>query len=59
MSGAARFKQQDLTRALKGVSKAGLQVSGMKIAPNGEIFFDFTGKRQTTFENEWDEVLKR
>lgn len=32
-----RFSQADLTRAIKGVEKAGLRVSGARIEPGGTI----------------------
>lgn len=31
------YKQSDVTRALKGAVAAGMQPSGCRIAPNGEI----------------------
>jgi hypothetical protein len=33
----ARFQQADVTRAVKGFTKAGLAVGGIRIAPDGEI----------------------
>lgn len=37
MSAKARFQQADITRAVKGFTKAGLAVGGIRIAPDGEI----------------------
>lgn len=37
MTRATRFTQADLTRAIQGVKKAGLPVSGAKIEPDGSI----------------------
>jgi hypothetical protein len=37
---ASAFKQSDVTRAARGVVNAGLRVSGIKIAPNGEIMIN-------------------
>jgi hypothetical protein len=34
---AARFSQADLTRAVKAIEKAGLQVAGAEISPEGAI----------------------
>ena len=36
---ASAFKQSDVTRATRAVN-AGLRVSGIKIAPNGEIMIN-------------------
>lgn len=37
MTKAARFSQADLTRAVKACEKAGVQVAGYEIAPDGTI----------------------
>jgi hypothetical protein len=37
---ASAFKQSDVTRAARAVVNAGLKVSGIKIAANGEIRID-------------------
>jgi hypothetical protein len=37
---ASAFKQSDVTRAARAVVNAGLKVSGIKIAPNGEIMIN-------------------
>jgi hypothetical protein len=37
---ASAFKQSDVTRAARAVVNAGLKVSGIKIAPSGEIRID-------------------
>lgn len=37
MTRAARFSQSDLTRAIKGFERAGVQVSGARINPDGSI----------------------
>jgi hypothetical protein len=41
--GPATFKQQDLTRALKGVTAAGIEVAHIRITKDGNIEID-TGK---------------
>lgn len=37
MSSAARFRQEDVTRAVKGCEKAGMRVGRVEIAPDGRI----------------------
>jgi hypothetical protein len=37
MTAAARFKQADLTRALRAVASAGVRVGRIEIEPNGKI----------------------
>jgi hypothetical protein len=37
MTRPARFSQADLTRALRSFEKAGVQVAGAKINPDGSI----------------------
>ena len=37
MTRPARFSQSDLTRAVKAVRKAGLDVAGAEISPEGAI----------------------
>lgn len=37
MTAPARFKQDDVTRAVRGCEKAGLRIGAVRIAPNGEI----------------------
>jgi hypothetical protein len=59
----AAFRQRDLTRAVKAVVVAGLQVSGVRIDPQGVIEV-VTANRVTQDSippaegNEWDTVLR-
>lgn len=56
---AARFKQVDLTRALKGAQKAGMQVGRIEIDPSGRIVIVSDASAPVGGANEWDEVLHR
>ena len=56
----ATFKQADLTRALKGAKKAGVEVARIKITKDGSIEID-AGKpveivAASEPQNEWDPV---
>lgn len=61
MTAKARILQQDVTRAVKGMIKAGVPIGGIRIAPDGEIvvfstaFAESLGPLPTT--NPLDEVL--
>ena len=53
MSRAARFKQADVTRALRGANAAGMKPSGYKITPSGEIVVmlgDDTSEPRNSFD---------
>lgn len=56
MSRAARFKQADLTRAIRAVQAAGLSPSGVKVGPNGEIEI-LVGGNSSGPRNSFDELL--
>lgn len=58
MSRPARFRQADLTRAVKGARASGLPVQRVEIDPNGKIVILFGGGPAITGGNEWDEVLQ-
>jgi hypothetical protein len=55
--GKHKFKQGDVTKAIKGAVKAGLAVQRVEISENGKIVI-FTGSpdAQPPPENEWDGV---
>ncbi|MFY7819753.1 hypothetical protein [Novosphingobium sp. B1] len=58
MTNSARFKQADVTRALKAATAAGLKPCGCKIDPTGAIIVmigNGTGKQDSA--NPWDEEL--
>ena len=53
----ASFKQADVTRACKGVEKAGIRVERIEITTNGKIVILSQSTLQTPFSNPWDEVI--
>lgn len=55
----AKFKQVDVTRALKGAIAAGYHDAQVKLAPDGCIFVS-VGKAASQVENKnpWDEVIE-
>ncbi|PSJ36231.1 hypothetical protein C7I55_27300 [Sphingomonas deserti] len=57
---ALRFRQSDLTRAVRGAEKAGLRIERIEIETSGKIVIfsgSVTGKRGPP--NPWDEELSR
>jgi uncharacterized protein GlcG (DUF336 family) len=54
--GACKFKQCDVTRAVKAVAKAGVAVAGIEIAPDGKIVIR-TGGDGTVQSNDLDREL--
>lgn len=54
---ATRFRQADVTRALRGAIAAGQRVARAEIDPNGKIVIVF-GAGAPVSGNEWDEVLR-
>jgi hypothetical protein len=52
------FKQSDVTRAVKGVAKAGMRVGRVEITPTGNIVIQSEGApNQAGTRNPWDDVL--
>jgi hypothetical protein len=54
--GACKFKQCDVTRAVKAVAKAGVAVARVEIAPNGKIVIE-TGAGGTGQSDDLDREL--
>lgn len=55
------FRQADITRAVRGVTAAGMKVARVKVAPDGsvEVFADGEGSPSPAAEkeaNEWDKI---
>lgn len=59
MGAHARFKQSDLTRAVKGVEKAGLRVGRVEIDANGKIVILTNDAPGATLTNPLDRILNR
>ena len=55
--GPCTFKQRDLTAAVKAVAKAGVEITGVRIAPDGNIVVSVGRAQEPVPENEWDNVL--
>lgn len=49
-----KFKQSDVTRALKGAVAAGLPVAGFTIDQNGKIIVRTTATDDDAGPNDWD-----
>ncbi len=54
--GPCTFKQRDLTAAVKAVAKAGAEVTGIRITPDGNIVVSVGKTLEPVQENEWDNV---
>ncbi len=59
MTAPARFKQDDVTRAVRGVVKAGMRVGRVEIDPNGHIIILSESSAPSPDRNPWDEDLPR
>ena len=57
MSAPARFKQEDLTRAVRGLEKGGMRVGRVEIDPNGRIVIMSETVAPPADPNPWDAVL--
>ncbi|KQM72175.1 hypothetical protein [Sphingomonas sp. Leaf20] len=57
MSAAARFKEADVTRAVRGAAKAGMMVGRIEIDPNGKIVILSQSVAPPTDPNPWDIVI--
>jgi hypothetical protein len=54
--GPCTFKQRDVTAAVRAVAKAGVEVTGVKIAPDGSIVVSVGRGAEPVPENEWDNI---
>ncbi len=57
MTAAARFKQADVTRAIKGAIKADQQIGMVRISPTGEILVYMKGEDAAPRANPLDDLL--
>lgn len=57
MTAPARFKQDDLTRAVRGLANAGLRVGRVEIEPSGKIVILSEGTAAPAKRNAWDDEL--
>lgn len=57
MTAVARFKQSDVTRALKGAVGAGLKPAKAIIDVNGNIVLSFGNDTQPGGRSSWDDLL--
>jgi hypothetical protein len=53
----ASFKQSDVTRALKGVANAGMEVGRVEINANGGIIIFSSENQPKVAGNSWDRAL--
>lgn len=61
MTQPSRFKQSDLTRAIKAVEAAGMHVGRIEIDPNGRIVLHAvtaSGTAMPRRESSWDDLLR-
>ena len=52
-----RFRQSDVTRAVKGAEAAGMHIGRIEIDPNGKIVILSEAAAPSARDNPWDEVL--
>ena len=57
MSAAARFKESDVVRAIRGATKAGMRVGRVEIDPNGKIVVLSEVASPQAQRNAWDADL--
>ncbi len=54
--GPCTFKQRDATAAVKAVAKAGLEVTGVKISPDGSIVVSVGRGAEPVADSDWDNI---
>ena len=59
MTAPARFKQDDVMRAVKGATAAGMRVGRVEIDPNGRIVVLSESVAPPSARNDWDDELRR
>jgi hypothetical protein len=58
MTAAARFKQDDVARAIRGATAAGMRVGRVRIDPRGVIEIEAALPAGTRKASSWDDVLE-
>lgn len=58
MTAPARFKQEDLTRAVRGAERAGMRVGRVEITPDGRIVLVSESVSPKGASNPWDEQFQ-
>lgn len=53
----SKFRQRDLTRALKGAIAAGVQIARVEIDPSGKIVLQLGGGERVEPSNEFDKWM--
>lgn len=57
MTAPARFRQSDVTRAIRSAKDAGVRLSKILILPNGGIEMTFGGDAKPKGKSSWDGLL--
>jgi hypothetical protein len=57
MTAPARFKKEDLARAVSGVTKGGMRVGRVEIDPSGKIVILSETVAPAVDPNPWDDCL--
>lgn len=59
MTAPARFRKEDVARAVSGCEKAGMRVGRVEIDPNGRIVIVSEAVAPPVDPNPWDTILAK